>query len=193
MLGFLIQKLWFFLPLWLVVILVILACQGRHGATWRAIIEAVLRPVPLLGSARRSLALARLAAALEGLINAGVSIIEGWELAAAASGSPALHRAVLAWKPQVLAGETPAAALQCSGAFPELFANLYHTGEISGQLDDTLKRLHHYYQEEGTRQLRLVSRWMPWLVYLAIMGVIAWQILSFWLGYFKQIGDVMNF
>ena len=84
-------------------------------------------------------------------------------------------------------------ALQRSHAFPELFANLYHTGEVSGQLDDVLRRLHHYYQEEGSRKLKLVARWTPWAIYLVVMGVIAWQIISFWLGYFEQINQVIKF
>src|SRR5256885_3087592 len=131
----------------------IFAAQGRRGESGRAFLERFFRAVPLFGSARQNLALARLAAALEALITAGVSIIEAWELAATASGSPALRRAVLAWKPEVLAGQTPAEAVNRSGAFPELFANLYHTGEITGQLDETLDHLHRLYQEEATRKL----------------------------------------
>ena len=189
---FLAQKLALFLPLYAVVFLIIFACQGRHGEFWRAIIENFLRPIPLLGTARRSLALARLAAALEALINAGVSIIDGWDLAAASSGSPALKRAVATWRPRLLAGRTPAEVLNETPVFPELFANLYHTGEISGQLDETLRRLHNYYQEEGTRKLRLVAKWAPWLAYLIIMGIVAYQILSFWSGYYSNLGTLLN-
>src|SRR6185369_6553549 len=53
--GFLFQKLVLFLPLWLAVILVILACQGRHGEAWRSFMERIFRPIPVLGSARRAL------------------------------------------------------------------------------------------------------------------------------------------
>ncbi|MBI3415469.1 MAG: type II secretion system F family protein [Verrucomicrobia bacterium] len=190
--AFFAQKLIFFLPLYAVAFFGIYACQGRHGEFWRSSIEKILRPIPLLGTARRSLALARLAAALEALINAGVSIIDGWELAAASSGSPALKRAVLNWKPRVLAGQTPAEVLRETTVFPELFANLYHTGEISGQLDETLRRLHNYYQEEGTRKLKLVAKWAPWLVYLIVMGIVAYQIISFWTGYYSNLGDLLK-
>jgi type II secretory pathway component PulF len=190
--GFLWQKLAFFLPFYAAVLLLIWACQSRHGESWRAALEAILQPVPLLGAARRNLALARLAAALEALINAGVSIIDAWDLAATASGSPAIRRAVFSWKPKVLSGQTPAEAVSQSPVFPELFANLYQTGELSGQLDETLRRLHNYYQDEGSRQLKLVAQWTPKLVYLIIVGVIAYQILSFWTGYFQSAGKAME-
>src|SRR5213592_622813 len=67
--------------------------------------------------------------------------------------------AVLSWKPGIQAGETPGEMVSRSSAFPELFSNLYNTGEISGQLDDSLRRLHHYYEEESARLLRAFIRW----------------------------------
>ena len=83
-------------PLYLVTALLIYTMQSKHGEKWRAAIEAVLHPIPLLGTARHYLVLARLSTALEALISAGVTIIEAWELAANASGSPALRRIVRA-------------------------------------------------------------------------------------------------
>ncbi len=187
------QKLSVFLPLYGAVFLLIFACQGQHGEWWRSWVERLTRMVPVLGAARRSLALSRLAAALEALLNAGVPILDAWELAAAASGSPALRRAVVNWRDQVEhGGQTPAEAMAASSAFPELFCNLYHTGEISGQTDDTLKRLHTFYGEEGERKLRHLARWAPRLAYVGILIWIAYQILLFYTGYFHEIGDAIN-
>src|SRR5262245_2145711 len=88
------------LPVYGVVGFLVYAMQGQRGEHWRGVVESFLRRIPLVGKARRNLALARLASALEALIAAGVSIFEAWDLAAAASGSPALRRTVLNWKPQ---------------------------------------------------------------------------------------------
>jgi type II secretory pathway component PulF len=176
-----------------VVILVILACQGRHGEAWRSFMERIFRPIPVLGSARRALALARLSAALEALISAGVTIVEAWQIAVLACGSPALNRAVLNWKPQLLDGHTPAQLLSESREFPEVFCNLYHTGEISGQLDESLRRLHQYYQDEGTRKLRALAQWTPKIVYFTVMLAVAYTIISFWANYYGGIADALNF
>ncbi len=186
-LQFLQQKMMVFVPLYAAVFLLVFASQGRHGETWRALIELFIRPIPTLGRAKRGMALARLAVALEALISAGVSIIEGWQLAADASGSPALRRAVLSWKPRIQAGETPGEMVSRSSAFPELFSNLYNTGEISGQLDDSLRRLHHYYEEESARLLRAFIRWFSLLVYLLIAAAIGYQIITFWKNYYGNI------
>ena len=186
-LEFLQQKLMIFVPLYAVAFLLVFASQGRHGEAWRSLIERFIRPVPGLGRAKHGMALARLAVALEALISAGVSIIDGWQLAADASGSPALRRAVLSWRPRIQAGETPGEMVSSSPAFPELFSNLYNTGEISGQLDDSLRRLHHYYEEESARLLRAFIRWFSLLVYLLIATAIGYQIITFWKNYYGNI------
>lgn len=179
-------------PLYLGIFLLIFACQGGRGELWRSMIERVLHPIPVLGTARRNLALARLAAALEALINAGVPIFGAWDLAAAASGSPALMRTVAQWKPSFESGRTPAEMLSESPEFPEMFANLYTTGEASGQIDDSLKRLQVYYQEEGSRKLHTVATWTPKLVYFAVVAFVVHKIFSFYTGYFSQLNQVMQ-
>ena len=183
----------FLSPIYLATALVIYASQSQHGENWRSLLEKLLRPVPLLGSGRHALAVSRLALALEALISAGVSIVEAWEIAAAASSSPALRRAVATWKPQLAAGRTPAELVHASPLFPEAFANLYHSGEISGKLDETLRRLHVFYQEEGTHKIQLVAQWVPRLIYFIIVLCIAYFVLQFYTGYFGQINQAINF
>jgi len=179
-------------PLYLLTALILYATQSKHGEKWRALMETLLRPVPLLGAARHYLALARLAAALEALISAGVNIFEAWDLAASASGSPALRRAVAAMKPELAAGRTPAEVLRDHSQFPEMFTNLYHSGEVSGKLDETLKRLYTYYQEEGTFKLHAFAQWMPRLLYMLVAALVAYYVIQFWTGYFNQISNITN-
>jgi type II secretory pathway component PulF len=191
--GFGIQVVALLAPIYVLVGVGIYAAQSTHGEKWRALIEQIVAPVPVLGAARRSLALGRLAAALEALLSAGVTIIEAWELAAAACGSPELRRTVLAWRPLLDAGQTPAEALVASRRFPEVFTNQYSTGEISGQLDDTLKRLHVYYQEEGTRKLHAFAQWTPRAIYIGVMLMIGFLVVRWWSQYFQQVGAAGGF
>jgi type II secretory pathway component PulF len=181
-----------FVPLYAVVFFLMFACQGRRGERWRSAIEKILRPVPLLGTARRYLALARLAAALEALLNAGVGIIGAWELAATASGSPAFRRTVEAWRVPLEQGSTPSELVAQSPGFPDIFRNLYHTGEVSGQLDQTLGRLHALYQEEGSRKMHMVAQWTPRLIYFGIVIFVGFRIIAFYTGYFHQIDQIMD-
>ncbi len=128
--------------------------------------------------------------ALEALLSAGVDIIEAWELAAAVSGSPALRSTVRAWRTDVRAGQTPAEAVSASGRFPDMFSNQYATGEISGKLEEVLRRMHAYYQEEGSRKLHALAQWTPRVVYLFVALMIGFKVVSFYMGYFQQIQNV---
>ena len=77
-----------------------------------------------------------------------------------------------------------------SGAFPELFTSLYSTGELSGQLDDALRRLYRHYQEEASRKLHLAAQWAPRLIYMIVLLAVAYQIVSFWSGYYSQMNEL---
>jgi type II secretory pathway component PulF len=189
---FVLNKLFIFTPLYAGAFVLLLACQGRHGEQWRTFLEKISRPLPLIGAIRKNLTLARLAVSLEGLICAGVTIIEAWEMAAVASGSPALRRVVNGWKPYLAAGQTPSEKILDSNFFPELFASLYATGERSGKLDETLRRLYNHYQEEGSRKLQQLADWAPKAVFLVIAGLIAVKIISFYTGYFNTINQVIG-
>lgn len=180
------------LPLYAVIFVLIHSMRGTHSESWRARMEGLLRRVPLVGAARRSLALARLTSALEALVSAGVTIIEAWQLAAEASGSPALRRAVASWQPRLAAGVTPAGALADEPEFPVLFANLYHTGEITGTLDDTLRRLHALYLDEGTRKLKAFAEWLPKIVYLLVALMIAIKVIGFYSNLWGKAAEMMD-
>jgi len=190
--AYLLKTFGVLLPCYVIGALIIYAAQSKHGESWRALLERLLHPIPLLGSGRRELALARLAMALEALLNAGVSIIEAWELAGTVSGSPQLRRTVHAWKAEVVAGQTPAEVLTASGVFPDMFDNQYHSGEISGKLDETLQRLRKYYQEEGTRKISAVAQWTPRIIYLIVALFIAYKIVTFYSGMWRDVDNVLN-
>jgi len=179
------QKLTILGPFYGAAFFLLYVCQGKRGESWRAFVEQVLRWVPLVGAARRYLALARLSAALEALISSGVTIVEAWELAAAVSGSPALRQTMAPAKKRMLDGETPGEVIGSISIFPETFASLYRSGELSGKLDQTLRHLHQRYQEEGTRKLRAAAEWGPRLAYLGIAAYIGFVVIRFWVGYFE--------
>lgn len=182
---FILEKIIVFGALYSIILFFIFACQGRRGERWRGIVESIWRLVPMLRTAIRYLVLSRLAAALEALINSGVSIIKSWPLAAAAGGSPRLKKEMSGWDAELEAGVTPAELVNRTPYFPEMFANLYHTGEISGKLDESLARLHVYYREEGFRILKMFTRVLSGTIYGLIALMIAYNVIKFWMNYFN--------
>jgi type II secretory pathway component PulF len=182
---FIVEKTVVFGGLYGVVLFLIFACQGRRGENWRAFVESIFRVIPVLRTALKYLALARLASALDALTNAGVPMAKSWELAGAACGSPRLKREILRWTPQFESGLTPAEMVGQIGYFPEVFTNLYQTAELSGKLDEALVRLHAYFEEEGFQSLRLFTRIMNGTLYGLLVLLVAYNVIHFYVGYFN--------
>ena len=189
---FVFQKLCVLLPIYGLGIFLAYAMQSTHGEPWRASVERLLAAVPVLGTARRNLAIARLSIALDALLNAGVNMIEAWEIAAAASGSPALRRVVANSKPEIMNGRQPSEMVSSHHEFPSTFASMYHSGEISGTLDDALRRSHALHHEEGSRKMKQFVFGLAGALVGCVMLMVAWNIIHFYLGYFQQINDAIN-
>ena len=187
---FIAQKLGVLIPVYAAVAFMIYACQAGRAPVWRDMVDRILGWVPVLGTARRALALSRLSASLEGLISAGVTIIEAWEIAADACGSSVLRSSIHRMLPSMRQGQPPSQTLNEQQAFPEFFANYYHSGEISGKLDESLESLRNFYQSEGSRGLRRAVLGAAGIVFAAVMIGVAANILSFWMGHFQQIQSV---
>jgi len=71
--------------------------------------------------------------------------------------------------------------------FPEMFTQLYQSGEISGKMDETLARLHTYFEEEGFNKLHLFCRVLGFGLYFAMAILAGIFIIRFWTHYFAQI------
>ena len=71
-----------------------------------------------------------------------------------------------------------------------MFANFYRSGEISGKLDEALRRLHRYYNDEGSRKLQAFAEWTPRAIYGIIACIIGYEIIQFYTGYFNQISAI---
>ena len=181
---FLVEKFLVFGTGYGLVFFTVFACQGNRGEGWRAFIESIFSCVPILRTSMKYLAIARLASALDALTNAGVSTIRAWDLSAAAAGSPALKREILKRTPLLETGLTPAEMVSQISYFPEMFSHLFASGEISGKLDETLVRLHTYFEEEGFRLLQLFTRIMNGTIYGAIVVLVGYNVIRFWMNYY---------
>ena len=147
---------------------------------WRARVEGILRGVPVLGDALRTLALARLAAALEALLSAGLGMDEAWSTAGAASGSPALSAATARFAPQLARGASASTVLRTSEAFPQDFTYHYQAAEAAGRLDHSLRLLATRYEAAGFQSLRQFCRVLPQLLMVVLAVLIGFQLVKAW-------------
>lgn len=181
------------LPIYLLGLAVFYIAQGSHGFAVRALLEKFFGFVPLLGKVRRCLSLSRLCLALEALLSAGTPMARSWTLAANASGSPRIQKAVRPFESAIEGGRTPGELLNHFRCFPDMFVSLYQSGEVSGRLDENLERLRVHYQEEGFRKLKLFAVWLPRMLYFFVLSVAAYLIIRFWGIYYEGILNQTEF
>lgn len=149
-------------------------------------VERIGSWIPVWGSARHELALARLARALDSLLNTGMGVIEAWPAAAEASGSSRLRRHVRRWQEPLASGALVSEAMAGSHLFPSLFRDSYRVAETAGSLDEALPRLRDHYAESAGRKMLALSVWIPRLIYFAVLLYAAGQVIGFWQGYWAQ-------
>ena len=73
--------------------------------------------------------------------------------------------------------------------FQRTFRDLYASGEVSGQLDESLQRLAKLYHEEGTRHLKSAAGVATGLVYGAVVITVAFIVTRFWTNYYSSVLD----
>ena len=164
--------------------------QANRGFAIRHGIERIWHRTPMFGRAVKELKLSRLSFALYAMLNAGVNVREAWESAASASGSPWLATSVHTWLPELDSGSLPSEALQRRKDFPRTFRDIYSTGEVSGQLDDSLPRLAKHFQETGVRHLVTSSAITTAVVYGVVAIAVAFIVISFWMSHYGSIMDM---
>jgi type IV pilus assembly protein PilC len=150
-------------------------------------LDGLLLRMPLLGPVARKVAVARFCRTLGTLLGSGVSILEGLEITARAAGNAVIERAVRRARLRIERGETIAAPLRASGAFPVMVAQMIAAGETTGALDTMLGKIADIYEDEvDVAVAALLSVLEPALI--AVLGVVVGGIVvSMYLPLFKLV------
>jgi type II secretory pathway component PulF len=161
----------------------------RDAAAASPTLDRLFRFIPLVGSMRRSFALARFVGVYDLQLDAGVNVIDALLAAGRASRSASIRAAVEAAIPHVRDGSQVGPLLAQSGAFPEDTMRAIQVAEDTGELDVVLEQLAAEHQADGLRKLGSFSEWVPRIVYLGVVMFVAWQVIS---GYRDYLNTVMS-
>jgi type II secretory pathway component PulF len=162
------------------------AAPGKPG------LDRVLNAIPVLGGARRALALARFTKVYHSCLLAGLSMKETVETA-----SRAAHSGVIAYAGRELVatldegGALGPKFVSC-GAFPPAFARSYATAEESGSLDKDLARWSTVYQNDAARTVKTASNVVSKLVYFLVLLFVAWTVIRAYSGYYAELNELME-
>lgn len=127
--------------------------------------------IPLVGNLVRQVGLSRFAHHLRMMVKAGVNFVVALNVVEHVVGNQVLAKAVAAARERVVAGASLADALRETRQFTPLVVQMVATGEVTGTLDDTLKKVTDYYDREVPAAVKRITTAIEPIMYV-ILGVL---------------------
>jgi len=162
------------------------------GGARSAVMDSLLRCLPLVGAIRRNFAVSRFCSTYEMQLGAGVNVMDSLKAAGRASRSGLIAHAVARAIPEVLKGEQVGALLARGSAFPETMLRDFSVGEQTGRLDEELARLADEHRRVALSKLDSLAEWLPRLIYLGIVGYLGYRIVGLYAGYLRQVQEITD-
>lgn len=157
-----------------------------------ALFERVVDGVPFLGGVLRAVRSERFAQALAMQLRAGVTVLSAMQAAAIASGSRGLQEECREVEERVRRGSGLASAFgRNSRLAPELIEAIA-TGEQTGRLDTQCLRIADLLAVKVRRWSELCGEWLARLIYFAVAGFVAWQIVTTLQNVYSKVGSVLD-
>ena len=172
---------------------IVLALAGAAVAAWlwlkrpgeRRRFDRLILQLPALGPVARKFATSQAARTLATLLGGGIPLVNAIEVAARAIKNQFIARELLTAAQKVREGRALAAAMDESGAFPDVAIKMVEVGESTGALQEMLSSLADFFDEEIETNLgRFITLVEP--ILLIVMGmVIAGLLLALYLPLFN--------
>jgi type IV pilus assembly protein PilC len=159
--------------------------SALHG---KAVIDALLLRVPVLGPCLQALALGRFTMALHLTLDSGVSIFRAVRLSLEATGNAAFVSHIDEIDRELREGESLTLALTGTGIFPDDFRNLIAIAEESGRIPEVMRKQANHYHEEAARRLKALTAaaaWGVYAVYAVFMIVMIFQLAQIYFSALK--------
>jgi type IV pilus assembly protein PilC len=167
--------LFLYIPAFVVVAFALL--RGRVPILRWPLDVLVLR-IPVLGLAVYHMSLCRYARAFGMLYSAGVPILETTERATRATGNVVVARQLEGAKASVRAGGMVWEGF--SNRIPTEYRQLWQIGEETGELDKIAGKVGDLAGDRADLYFTEFSRWLPRIIYFAIMAFLAYKVLQLW-------------
>lgn len=149
--------------------------RWKQSPAGRSVWDARVLKLPLFGSLVLMVALARFARTLSTLLASGVPLLAALGITRNVLGNVELMRVVEEARGSIREGESIAAPLKRSGAFPPIVTQMIAIGERSGQLEQMLGHVAISYENQvDSRLATLTSLLGPAMI--VVMGMIAGSI-----------------
>ncbi|MBI4561752.1 MAG: type II secretion system F family protein [Candidatus Rokubacteria bacterium] len=147
----------------------------------RLFVDRVKLRLPIFGNIILKVALGRFAHHMETLYRAGVDFVVTLTVVERVVGNAWIARAVAQVRERVMAGMSFTEALRSTGQFPPLVLRMVGSGELAGNLGDSLAKVTQYYDREVPDAVRRLFAFMEPAMIACLTVIVLGAILSVYL------------
>jgi len=156
----------------------------------RAMIDAFLLKVPVVGDLIRKAAVAKFTRTLGTLISSGVPILDGLAIVSKTAGNVVIERAILTARQSISEGKTVSEPLGASKVFPAMVVQMIAVGETTGALDAMLGKIADFYDEEVDAGVSKLTALMEPALMVFLGVIIGFLVVAMYLPIFKMAAAI---
>jgi type II secretory pathway component PulF len=156
----------------------------RNRQDWLRALQRALVPVPIVGGAVKTLAIAKFTWALQLVLDTPMDIRKALTLAFNATDNGYFSQHTPQVLQQIERGQSITQSLASTGIFPGDFLDTFAVGEESGRLVEAMQRTSEDYEERAASAISVLAQfagYAVWLVIVIFMIFMIFRIFSFYL------------
>ena len=147
----------------------------------RQVIDRMKLKIPVLGKLLHKIAVAQFTNTWAGTTKGGIPILSALQVSARTASNVVIRDAVMAVAQDVQAGASLATSLEEKGKFPALVVRMVASGEKSGNLDEMLDELTHFYERDIEYSVQRMVRMMEPAITVVVGGLVLFILLALYM------------
>ena len=147
----------------------------------KSVLDRIMLKVPLIGDLITKVSVARFARTLGTLITSGVPILQSLRITKEVLSNEVMQNAVQRVHDSVKEGDTIAAPLDASKAFPPMVVNMIDVGEETGSLDSMLVKVADIYDAEVEAAVEAMLSLMEPMLIIFLGTIVGFIVIAMYL------------
>jgi len=149
--------------------------------------DRIILKIPFFGKLLIKIEVLRFLKSFVALYTAGAGIIRGVEVAAGTVGNTVIKNDIKTLLPLLRKGGSMSEVFCGKPWFPAVVCDMLKTGEVSGTIEETLKKVSGYLTDEVNVTIEQILKIMPVAVYLLVALYIGYVVISFYVRYLGML------
>lgn len=163
---------------------------ARRTESGRYKIDKLLLRLPIFGNLLNKSAVSRFSRTLGTLLSSGVAILDSLDITAKTAGNSVVKEAVNQARSRIAEGQNISDPLKASGVFPPMVTQMVAVGERTGQLDNMLKKIADFYDEQIDAAVAALTSVLEPIIVICMGFVVGGILISMYLPMFDLISVI---